>query len=57
MEASLDGYVALGMLKLDEPKSIEMRFFDAFNNLKPGFRLAANLLGAIDAAGLKVVEK
>lgn len=54
-EAWIDRFVALGMLKLDEPKPIGIRLGEA---LKPfGIQIGVYEMEAIDAAGLKIVEK
>lgn len=52
----IDGFIALGMLKLDEVKSPEARFLEA---LAPhGIHFGTNAIFTIlDVAGLKIVEK
>jgi hypothetical protein len=52
----VDAYVALGMLKLDEPKSINDRLYDQLVRTSIG-HFYGTLLNAIDAAGLKLTEK
>ena len=52
----LDAYVALGMLRLDEPKSINDRLHDQLVRTSIG-HFYGTLLNAIDAAGLKLTEK
>jgi hypothetical protein len=59
VEASLDGYVALGMIKLDEPKdrpSPTYRAFEAVFEYVPSLDYA-DFQKLIDGAGLKIVEK
>ncbi len=51
----IDIFVALGMLKLDEPKGVEQRLAEAYAgqvSLTP-----TGLKCRLDAAGLKIVEK
>jgi hypothetical protein len=53
---NIDSYVALGMLKLDEPKLVLDRLYDQMASTAIGHHYAT-LLDAIDKAGLKLVEK
>lgn len=53
-EKAVDGYVALGMLKLDEPKSAYEKLADAMGI---GRWSRNNIMSAIESAGLKIVEK
>ncbi len=53
----LDAFVALGMLKLDEPKSVRDRINDAWCRLPQSERGIPGFLHAIDDAGLKIVEQ
>jgi hypothetical protein len=52
-----DWAVAVGMLKLDEPKDTAQRTVDVLNkNLGPNTS-AFKIIGALDFAGLKIIEK
>lgn len=53
----IDGFVALGMLKLDEPKGIEERLHDAMKRGGGASFSAVWLMMALDCSGLKLVEK
>lgn len=56
----MDAFVELGMLKLDEPKTLDARINTAINEeLLCGKRekCAGSVKKALDAAGLKIVEK
>jgi hypothetical protein len=58
----IDAYVALGMLKLDEPKSAEDRAIDILASIdsKVGltrFGAATAIIDLLYSAGLKIVEK
>lgn len=55
-DAILDIIVALGLLKLDEPNPIDVRFCDAIRDIQFEKRGASALWGAIHGAGLKIVE-
>lgn len=56
--AFVDSLVALGILKLDEPKSAESRFREAFSHLsKPAQCSADNVWEIIHNSGLQIVEK
>lgn len=56
--ADVDSYVALGMLKLDEPKSAGERAVDAmFERGARGLIAPRHAIEAINMAGLKIVEK
>jgi hypothetical protein len=52
----IDRYVRLGMLKLDEPKSVENIFDEAVCNLATSAR-PTQIWDAIHLAGLKVIRK
>ena len=56
---AISTYVALGMLKLDEPKSVEERAKTVINNAVLGnpYAHAEMILSAIKMAGLQIVEK
>lgn len=58
---AIDCYVALGMLKLDEPKSLpqKLRDFVMDTRLAQGdaMQRLGNLKDVLDAAGLRIVEK
>ena len=58
-EKVINVYVALGMLKLDEPKSVEERARTVINNAVLGnpYAHAEMILNAIKFAGLQIVEK
>jgi len=53
----IDLCVALGMLKLDEPKSVEAKFRDAFYEMFPDPLMLRTVRMCVDRAGLKIVEK
>lgn len=54
----VDNLAALGILKLDEPKSAESRFREAFSHLsKPAQCSADNVWEIIHNSGLRIVEK
>jgi hypothetical protein len=54
----VDTWVAVGMLKLDEPKSAAEKFGDAFRAMPAENRkYLSNVLGCLEAAGLNIVEK
>lgn len=55
--AIIDRYARLGMLKLDEPKSAQMKFQEVVASLPRDQRYAGTVWTAIDAAGLKIIEK
>jgi hypothetical protein len=58
MDDFIDMSVALGMLKLDEPKYTTERAIDAmFARGQNGVITPRHALDAIEAAGLKIVEK
>jgi hypothetical protein len=55
--AHIDVLVALGLLKLDEPKMPERIFIEAMRDYGYGITAARELLDRIEGAGLKLVEK
>lgn len=58
--AWIDRFVALGMLKIDTEKCPSERALDAMFSFPPckhGLITPRHALDAIDAAGLKIVEK
>jgi len=55
-EKVIDGFVALGMLKLDPPKSIEHRLHDAMMDGNTRCSIGW-LFHVLDKAGLKLTEK
>ncbi len=55
--AHIDVLVALGLLKLDEPKMPERIFIKAMRDYGYGITAARELFDRIDFAGLKLVEK
>jgi hypothetical protein len=55
--AAVDAYVALGMLKLDEPKSRAAKIMDACNLAGVGVIAWQRLLVGLEDAGLRIVEK
>lgn len=56
-ERAIDGFVALGMLKLDEPKGLLDRVEGVIVEIPKNERYAATIINALDVAGLKIVEK
>lgn len=55
--AWVDALVALGLLNLDEPETVKLRFCKSLDRLAVGDRWAANIWLALESAGLKIVEK
>jgi len=53
----VDNYIKLGMLKVDEPKSVEAKFRDALYEMFPDPLMLRNVRMCLDHAGLKIVEK
>ena len=55
----IDRFVALGMLKLDEPKSLDARINYAINYEMCSNKTvqAREIKAALDRAGLRIVEK
>lgn len=57
-EIWIQRFVALGMLKFDEPKSAQDKFNDAFRAMDADARkYLCNITTLIDVCGLKIVEK
>lgn len=57
---TIDAYVALGMLKLEEPEPVDRRANYAMNKIifeKKASLCAGDLHQALDRAGLRIVEK
>lgn len=56
---AIDAFVALGMLKLDEPKCASERAVDAMFSVAAysGMLTPRHAMEAISAAGLKIIEK
>src|SRR5674476_214501 len=52
----IDWSVALGMLKLDVPTSVEDRAIDALVSIRIGRESAPSIIYALNRAGLKIVE-
>lgn len=61
MDDFIDMSVALGMLKLDEPKTIEYRAIEALADGRDGIAMSSHgafaCIKKLEAAGLKIVEK
>lgn len=57
--SEVDMLVALGLLKLDEPKTPEQKLLDAMvrENVVPNYFAADNLKYLLGICGLKIVEK
>lgn len=53
----VDSLVALGILKLEEPKSLQERIEDAIGDFGIRDPIRFTVLAALDAAGLRIVEK
>ena len=55
----VDGLVALGLLKLDEPKDADTVFIDVVAEWRASTSAASifELMAMLDTSGLKVVEK
>lgn len=53
----IDAFVALGMLKLDEPKSAQQMAYAAFVSAGWSVTRTVETICLIDSAGLKIVEK
>jgi hypothetical protein len=56
-EQFVDALIALGMLKLDEPKSANQKARDQARNEGLSGHTMEICLGAIERAGLRIVEK
>jgi hypothetical protein len=52
--AEVDAWVELGMLKLDEPKSVERKLDEIFTG---GLMTRDYVMHSLEARGLKIVEK
>jgi hypothetical protein len=53
---AIDGFVKLGMLKLDEPKTVHEKFCEAMNQTSTRISLDW-FFHVLDKAGLKLTEK
>lgn len=53
----VDTWAAVGIIKLDEPKSVPRKVMEAITDIPLEFRLVGNIEEALDKAGLKIVEK
>ena len=57
--ALVDALVALGLLKLDEPKTVEQRLDEAVrarHDMGAIYLTSANVMATVKSAGLKIVE-
>ncbi len=54
---AIDGFVSLGILKLDEPKSAKKMAYAAIVTAGWSVGAASETIAILDRAGLKIVEK